>query len=78
MGCISQLEATGLHDNVCGFWTAGLTMGCSTGCRGISTLAPGALPAPPSSLTWVSAELFPLHILTPLLWLQLHRVVPAS
>ena len=43
-----------------------LTMGCTTGCRGISALAPGAPPAPPASLTLVSAGLFLSHILTPL------------
>jgi len=54
-------------------WTS---MGCrgtvylsivfSTGCRGISTLVPGAPPPPPSSLTLVSAGLLLSHILSPL------------
>ena len=46
--------------------TACLTMVFTTGCRGISALAPGAPPPPPSSLTLVSAELFLSHLLTPL------------
>ncbi|KAM9590844.1 uncharacterized protein ACIBXB_005893 [Morphnus guianensis] len=46
--------------------TACLTMVFTTGCRGISALAPGAPPPPPSSLTLVSAGLFLLHVLTPL------------
>ena len=46
--------------------TACLTMVFITGCRAITVPAPGASPPPPSSLTLVSAELFPSHILTPL------------
>jgi len=42
--------------------TAHLTMVFSIGCRGMSSLAPGALP----SLALVSAELFLSHSLTPL------------
>ena len=52
--------------------TACLIMVFCMGCRGISAPAPGAPPPPPSSLTWVSAELFLSHALTPLFWLLLH------
>ena len=46
--------------------TTCLTMILTTGHRGISGPAPGAPPAPPSSLTLVSVELFLSHVLTPL------------
>ena len=46
--------------------TACLTVVFIVGCKGISAPAPGAPPPPPSSLTLVSAELFLVHILTPL------------
>jgi len=47
--------------------TACLIMVFIMNCRGkLSTLAPGARPLPPSSLTLVSAELFLSHSLTPL------------
>ena len=41
--------------------TACLTMVFPTGCRGISSLAPGGPPPPPSSLTLVFAVLFHTH-----------------
>jgi len=46
--------------------TAGLTTVFSMNCRGISALAPGVPPTPPSPLTLVSTELFLSHCLTPL------------
>jgi len=52
--------------------TACLTMVFITGCRGISTLMPGA---PPSSLTLAAAELFLSHVLTPLSHCSCHCVV---
>lgn len=48
------------------------TMVFISACREISALAHAALPPPPSALTLELAELFCLHVLTPLLWLQLH------
>ncbi|NXI30929.1 KHDR2 protein, partial [Sterrhoptilus dennistouni] len=54
-GSLHPLALHGLQGHSC------LTMGCPTGCRGISALTPGAPPAPPSALTLVSAELFLPH-----------------
>lgn len=45
---------------------AWLTRVCTRTCRGTSALVPGAPPPPPSSLTWVSAEMFLSHFPTPL------------
>ena len=56
--------------------TACLTMVCSTGCRGISVLAPGAPPPPPSALTLASAELHASHSLTP--FILLHFFSPSQ
>jgi len=55
--------------------TACLTMVLITGCRGMLAPEPGAPPPLPSSLTWVSAELFLPHILSPLFWLLLHSSI---
>lgn len=49
-----------------------LTTAFTTGCRETSALPHAAPPPPPSALTLELAELFRLHVLTPLLWLQLH------
>jgi len=62
--------------------TACLTMVFSTGCRGISVLAPGAPPSPPS-LALVSAGLFLSYSLTPLsycsfLFPLLNYVIPEA
>lgn len=63
----SSMDLAGLQGHRC------LTMVCTLGCRGVSGLAPGAPPAPPSVLTWVSAVLFLSHTLIPLSWMQFCR-----
>ena len=54
--------------------------GLPASCRRISAPARRSPPPLPSSLTWVSAELFLSHILTPLSWMLFHNRVfsPAS
>ncbi|KAM9591178.1 uncharacterized protein ACIBXB_006075 [Morphnus guianensis] len=56
--CSGMGSSTGCRGTAC------LTMVFTMGCRGISALAHGAPPPPPSSLTLVSAGLFLLHVLT--------------
>lgn len=61
----SIMALAGLQGHSC------LTMVYPSGCKGVSAPAPVALPVPPSTLTWVSAELFISHTLIPLSWMQL-------
>lgn len=55
-------------------WTSGDNLVSSRTCKRISAPVPGALPPPPPSLTWISAELFLSYIFTALLQLLLCTV----
>lgn len=57
--------------------TTSRTMVFITGCRNISALVPGAAPLPPSSLTFLTAELFLSQNHTPLFPLILHNCFSA-
>lgn len=55
----------GLQEHIC------FTIVCTTDCRGISAVMPGAPLSPLSSLNMESAELFVSHVLIPLLQMML-------